>query len=253
MKQTTSWGKVADWYDDYLKDPDSYQSQVILPNLLRISDPKAGSSILDLACGQGFFSFQMAKKGAKVVGVDISKELIQIAVTQAKKEKVAVDFYVSSAHKLSIIKDKVCDTIVCVLAAQNIKELDQMLGECKRILKPKGRIIFVLNHPAFRIPQESDWYFNEDKKKQGRVVYTYLSEKQFEIEMNPGKTNSAKTISFHRPLQVYVKWLSKHGFAVTRLEEWISHKKSQKGTRSLAEDSARHEIPLFMCLEGTFI
>jgi hypothetical protein len=34
-----------------------------------------------------------------------------------------------------------------------------------------------------------------------------------------------------------------------RLEEWISHKKSEKGTRQLAEDVARKEFPLFMALE----
>ncbi len=40
--------------------------------------------------------------------------------------------------------------------------------------------------------------------------------------------------------------LAKHGFAVTRLEEWISNKKSQKGPRVTAEDKARKEIPLFL-------
>ena len=41
----TSWGNVAGWYDDLLeKSPDSYQEKVILPNLLRIIDPKPGQN-----------------------------------------------------------------------------------------------------------------------------------------------------------------------------------------------------------------
>ena len=53
----TSWGGVADWYDSYLEtNPDSYQEKVIAPNLLRLIDIKKGMKILDLACGQGFFS-----------------------------------------------------------------------------------------------------------------------------------------------------------------------------------------------------
>jgi hypothetical protein len=57
------------------------------------------------------------------------------------------------------------------------------------------------------------------------------------------------TYSYHHPLQVYFKSFSKAGLAVLRLEEWISHKTSDKGPRKLAEDLSRKEIPLFMCLE----
>ena len=61
---------------------------------------------------------------------------------------------------------------------------------------------------------------------------------------------SATTISFHRPLQVYFKSLAKHGFLVRRLEEWVSHKQSQRGARGATEDRARKEIPLFLMMEA---
>jgi hypothetical protein len=70
--------------------------------------------------------------------------------------------------------------------------------------------------------------------------------------MNPGaKPGESKltTISFHRPLQAYVKALHAAGFAISRLEEWTSHKKSEKGPRQDSENKSRKEIPLFMCLE----
>ena len=47
----------------------------------------------------------------------------------------------------------------------------------------------------------------------------------------------------------FLKYFAKNGFAVTRLEEWISHKESEKGLRKLAEDKARKEIPMFMMIE----
>ena len=74
-----------------------------------------------------------------------------------------------------------------------------------------------------------------------------------EIDMNPGekeKSKKKKTLSFHRPLQSYVEAFSKAGLAVTRLEEWVSHKKSQKGPRSAEEDRIRKEIPMFLMLEA---
>lgn len=248
---TTSWGNVASWYDEYLSDEDSYQQQVILPNILRIVDPQKGQRILDLACGQGFFSAHLAASGAQIMGVDISAELI---ATAKKKIRVPnVVFEVSSAHKLGFLKDKSFDTVISVLATQNIKELDETFAECQRVLKPGGRLVLVLNHPAFRVPQASDWQYDEKEKRQGRVIYKYLSEAQVKIDMHPGSHKKVFTYSFHRPLQVFVKWLTKRGFAITKLEEWTSHKKSQKGPRAQAEDASRKEIPLFMCLEATQI
>ncbi|MEK7084251.1 MAG: methyltransferase domain-containing protein, partial [Patescibacteria group bacterium] len=86
---STSWGNVAEWYDDLLEtEKDTYQSAVILPNLLRLLSVKKGQKILDLACGQGFFSRAFAKEGASVTGVDVAEELIRRATAHAAKEKI---------------------------------------------------------------------------------------------------------------------------------------------------------------------
>lgn len=69
--------------------------------------------------------------------------------------------------------------------------------------------------------------------------------------MHPGKTNSPQTISYHRPLQYYFKLFQKSGFAVQRLEEWISHRVSDSGPRAKAENDARKEFPLFLYLGAT--
>jgi hypothetical protein len=71
--------------------------------------------------------------------------------------------------------------------------------------------------------------------------------------MTPGEKDYLKktfTVSFHRPLQSYFKAMTKSGFAATRLEEWISHKKSQTGPRSVEEDRMRKEIPMFVAIEA---
>ncbi len=250
-KQDTSWGNVASWYDELLsKDTDSYQAKVILPNLLRLLEIKKGENILDLACGQGFFSREFVRAGANVIGVDIAAELITIAKKNAPKE---AEFMVSSADHLSGLADKLFDKIVVVLAIQNIENLEGTLRECARVLKPGGKLYFVMNHPVFRIPQKSGWEFDEKKKIQFRRVDEYLSESRTAIEMHPGQKEGEQTVSFHRSLQVYFKMFRKNNFAVTRLEEWISHKQSQKGPRTVAEDKARKEIPLFLFLELTTI
>lgn len=244
----TSWNSVAGWYDELLKnDLDSYQLKVIEPNLLRILNLKKGEYVYDLACGQGYFSNVFSKIGANVTGSDLSKKLIESAIKNSSK---TIKFYNTPAHRAPFLKNNSIDTIVIVLAIQNIENLNEVLIECNRVLKKGGRIVIVLNHPSFRVPKGSDWYFKDGV--QSRIVSQYLSESKVSIDMTPGEKNpkkKIKTISFHRPLQYYVKLFSKNGFAITRLEEWISHKKSQNGPRQSAEDRARKEIPMFMCIE----
>lgn len=246
--EDTSWNKIAGWYDELLTtDSDSYQSKVIAPNLLRVLDLKKGEQVYDLACGQGYFANLFLKNGAQVVASDLSRKLISIAIETLSKD---IKFYVSKAEQAPFLKDKSIDTVVIVLAIQNIENVHGVLNECSRVLKDNGRIVFVINHPAFRVPQGSDWYFEDGV--QSRIVNQYLSESKVSIDMTPGEKDvkkKIKTISFHRSLQYYMKIFAKNGFAITRLEEWISHKKSQSGPRQKAEDIARKEIPMFMCIE----
>lgn len=264
MKKT-SWGDVASWYDELLeKEGDSYQANVVLPNLMRVLEPAPGMAVLDIACGQGFFSRAVSESGAAVTGCDISPELIELAKKHAgggesAKYHESVKYYVAPADRLDFIngntngKEGEFDAAIMVLAIQNIENMQGAMKEAARALKPNGRFIIVLNHPAFRIPGKSLWRFDEDKSTMSREIHGYMSDSATEIDMTPGEkdeTKKRKTISFHRPLQSYFKSLAKSGFAVTRLEEWISHRKSQKGPRSKEEDRIRKEIPLFLMIEA---
>lgn len=250
----TSWGGVAEWYDGLLESGgDSFQSKVIMPNLLRVLDPKKGQNILDVACGQGYFTRAFAQNGATTVGCDISKELIALAV---KGSPETIKYVTTPANDLSFAESGSMDAVTIILALQNIEDLLGTLQECSRVLKPGGRLLFVLNHPAFRIPQRSSWGWEDvvgGAGKQYRRIDAYMSDAKLEIDMSPGEKVAAKkklTVSFHRPMQSYFKALTKAGLAVTKLEEWISHKKSQAGPRMAEEDRIRKEIPMFLFLEA---
>lgn len=257
----TSWGKVANWYNNLLeKDSDSYQEQLILPNLVRLLEIKKGETLLDLACGQGFFCREFAKRGAKVIGVDISSELIGIArhlpgeqsrhLEGAQKKDEPVEYHVASADRLDFLQNKSVDKVIIILSLQNIENVSDVIKEVSRVLKPKGKLFVVLNHPAFRIPKESSWGWDDVKKIQYRRLDSYLSEAREAIQMHPGDKPWEKTISFHRPLQFYFKSLAKNGLLVSRLEEWSSHRTSEPGPKKEAEDRARREFPLFLILEA---
>lgn len=221
--------------------------------LLDIKDKKY--NLLDLGCGQGFFIqkiLENIKSDIVINGVDLSYELLKIAENKFEGNK-KVSLKHTDAVNLSHLKDKSIDKVYSVLALQNMSDVEKVVVEIKRVLKKDGRCIFVINHPSFRVPKESDWFFEKFLRKQGRVVYNYMSDKKHVIDMNPGRTaqgeKGQETISFHHPLQYFSKIFNKHDLAISRIEEWISHKKSEKGIKQEAEDTARKEIPMFMCLE----
>lgn len=243
----TSWGKVAGWYDKLLKEEGTYQKEIILPNLTRLLDAKKGETILDLACGQGFFAREFNKSGARVVGADISKELIAIARKNSPKE---IKFEIAAADNLNFLPAESVDKITVVMAIQNIENVTGVFKECRRVLKQNGKLFLVMNHPAFRVPKASGWGYDEKSKIQYRRIDAYLSESKIKIQTHPGGKPSEHTISFHRPLQFYFKILGKSGFRVSRLEEWNSTRKSQPGLHAAAEDRARKEIPLFLFIEA---
>ncbi|RJR12993.1 class I SAM-dependent methyltransferase, partial [Candidatus Parcubacteria bacterium] len=110
-KQTTSWEPVASWYDELLQGEDTYQSQVILPNLMRLLPPQG--RVIDIACGQGFFSRYYAEKGADVLGIDISRSLIEHA---KKHENGHLQFAVAPAHKMPMAESAAFDGAMIVLA-----------------------------------------------------------------------------------------------------------------------------------------
>ncbi len=274
-QKETSWGGVAFWYDEYLKQEDTYQSKVIWPNLERIildvprgveqgglQSPggKARAKLCDIACGQGHFAYLCSQKGYDVTGIDISKELISFArqatekIKEEQKSDISVpEFHVAPSHDMSMVSTASMDIVTCVLALQNIKLLDETFQEAARMLKKGGRFIFVLNHPSFRIPQFSDWIYDQKKQVESRTVAKYLQEATIKIDMNPGESREIKkvyTVSFHRPLQTFIKLLAKHGYMIKKLEEWASHKRVAEGPQRDALNLAKKEIPMFMCIEA---
>jgi ubiquinone/menaquinone biosynthesis C-methylase UbiE len=233
-QRKTDWDNVAHWYDNYLVGEDTYQAKVIAPNLLRMLAVKKGSNVLDIACGQGYFARQVAAIHATVIGIDQSAALIEKAKNQAG---VNESYLVGNAEKLGSYQLGSFDTIFSVLALENMRNVAAVLEGMNNLLKKNGKVVLVLLHPAFRIPQHADWGYDTKKELQFRKVEKYLSEVTIPIELAPfngGK--KVTTTTFHRSLQWYMKAFRNAGFSISGLEEWISHKKSA-------------EIPMFLALE----
>jgi SAM-dependent methyltransferase len=143
------------------------------------------------------------------------------------------------------------DAVTIILAIQNITPLSAVWKAVCELLKPNGRLVIVMMHPSFRIPQSGDWQWNEKESRQERVMWNYLGSHEVEIKTNPGKANSnTNTIHFHRPLQAYINTLGNSSLYVDHIEEWASNVAEQPGIKSEALLRAKKEFPLFLAIRA---
>ncbi|MFX0080988.1 MAG: class I SAM-dependent methyltransferase [Candidatus Hodarchaeota archaeon] len=98
--------------------------------------------ILDVGCGIGSLSFYLAKKGADVIGIDLSKNLIELCKKEAQKEKLTIEFKEMNAQ-IPDFEDESFDIIVGSRIVHHLPNIELFFKECKRLLKRKGYIAFI--------------------------------------------------------------------------------------------------------------
>lgn len=106
--------------------------ETLLKMMYEFSEPDYDSLVLDIATGTGLVAKQFYKKVKQVVGIDICKEMV------AKSEWVDKIYYVNAENMP--FEENYFDIIVCRQGLQ-FMDLDVVLKEAYRVLKPSGRIV----------------------------------------------------------------------------------------------------------------
>jgi ubiquinone/menaquinone biosynthesis C-methylase UbiE len=239
---------VHEWYDRLVGDAGSdYHQHVVIPGALRLLGPKPNDAIIDIACGQGVLCRALAERGVRPTGVDAAPGLIRAA---RERGPASIHYHVGDARDLSTFEDNAFDAAACVLAIQNINPIQPVCEGVSRLLKPFGRFVLVMMHPAFRGPKETSWGWDQANTVQFRRVDRYLLPRKTPIVTHPGSDPDIYTWTFHKPIEAYVKAMRNAGLLIDALEEWPSHKTSEPGPRAAAENAARKEIPMFLALRG---
>lgn len=111
-----------------------------------------GLRVLDLACGEGFYSRHLARAGAaEVVGVDISPAMIELAQREEEREPLGVRYLVGDVGSLNL--DRGFDVVVAVYLlhyARSAQALGAMCDAVARHLVPGGRFITLNGNPDQR-------------------------------------------------------------------------------------------------------
>lgn len=244
------WEQVSSWYQGIVgKEGHYYHKSVIMPGVLRLLqlDSCPDPNLLDIACGQGITA-RYLPKALPYTGVDISPAMI----AHARKLSPSPHhrYLVADASMKLPLSLRSFSHVIIILALQNISTPQKVIENAGKLLRPGGHLVVVLNHPCFRIPRQSSWGIDEERKIQFRRIDRYLTPLTIPIAAHPSRGSlSEQTASYHHPLSDYVKWMVAAGFTLNALEEWTSDKAST-GKHARMENRARLEFPLFLAMRA---
>jgi demethylmenaquinone methyltransferase / 2-methoxy-6-polyprenyl-1,4-benzoquinol methylase len=109
--------------------------------VVRASGVGPGDRVLDLACGTGSLTRDLAKKvgpDGYVLGIDFSKEMLREA---EKKPMPGVEYRLGDATDLTGVEDGSFDAATIAYGARNIPDLDALFSEMARAVRPGGRVV----------------------------------------------------------------------------------------------------------------
>lgn len=169
-----AWDAVADLWDEFVETGlDYWRTEVHGPALLAACGDLAGKRALDLGCGQGWFSRQLALAGATVMAVDMSSRQIANALRHEAERPLGITYLQLDAR--DIAKQwpaERFDLITACMALQDTSYAGEILRAASQVLATSGCMAVSLPHPVTTGPN-AGWVATEDGYKGARQIDQY--------------------------------------------------------------------------------
>jgi 2-polyprenyl-3-methyl-5-hydroxy-6-metoxy-1,4-benzoquinol methylase len=156
----------------------------------KLSGDLSDLNILDLACGDGFYTRQLKLRGAaNVEGVDISKGMIQLARESEDQRPLGIAYHIQDVLHLKLNKKFDLITASYLLNyAKNGEELSQFGKVISEHLNPGGRFITINSNPNYQAPVNTLRKYgftreNESHLEGGKITYRFYQEDGSHIEV----------------------------------------------------------------------
>lgn len=133
---------AADWWSDDIRWVRTLKN--LVPGRLAWFDRHTdwdAKMVLDLGCAGGFMAEAMTNKGAKVTGIDPAAQAIAAATARAEQMDQTIQYNVGVGENLPYPDDHF-DAVVCVDVLEHVADLNKVLTEVARVLKPGGLFLY---------------------------------------------------------------------------------------------------------------
>jgi 2-polyprenyl-3-methyl-5-hydroxy-6-metoxy-1,4-benzoquinol methylase len=195
--------------DFYVSGFDSTDDSVSLA-LLELLGPVAGLRVLDVACGHGRITRELARRGADVVGIDISGNLISKARESEQNEPLGIRYIHADVTAPEVLGGHEFDVVACSFGLSDIDDLAGAVAAISGALRPRGWFAFSILHPCFAggkdisgsWPPTGSYYDEGHWTAQGA-----LSTLRQQVGAN------------HRMLSTYLSTLRRHSLWLDRIAE----------------------------------
>jgi len=231
-----AYDKIARWYHEKRTKLEDVNYFIEVPTSLGLLGNVKGKKILDAGCGSGIYAKILAKKGAKVYGIELSKEMLACAKDYCKGYDI--EFKQGSIENLTY-PDNYFDSVLCSLAIHYLKDTKKAFSEFSRVLKKGGFLVFSTANPTF----EAKYEVKREKGKNILSIANYFNPKKYYWRMYQSQTDIP---SYPLPFEKLFDNLYKSNLMVEKFKEpymKYSDKKIPKHLKKWAE------IPTFMVLK----
>jgi 2-polyprenyl-3-methyl-5-hydroxy-6-metoxy-1,4-benzoquinol methylase len=201
-----------------------------MPRFLEVLGDVAGLVTLDACWGEGYLARILAEHGAKVTGIDIATNLVQLA--REKSPDGQITYQVADLSQLLPAYKQHFALIVSHLAMNDVPDYQGFLRTLGAVLKPGGRLVFSMNNPySFVVRGHITDYFDTDKA----FSYRGMAEQGVKVHF------------YQRTLEQYLAACSAAGFQLQRLVDIPTPEGSFKRRYETLIPKGYH-FPFFMIL-----
>jgi SAM-dependent methyltransferase len=151
-KVAECWEANADtWTRHARAGYDVYRDALNTPAFLSILPPLRGLSGLDVGCGEGSNTRQLARLGARMHAIDIAPTFVRHAQAAEEAERLGIRFSVADGANLPFPAERF-DFVVAFMSLMDIPDQQRVVQEAQRVLQPGGFLQFSITHPCFDPP-----------------------------------------------------------------------------------------------------
>ena len=203
------------------------------PATLSLLPDVRGRRVLDAGCGPGIYAEILIDRGASVLGIDASPNMIELA---RKRLGNRAEFRLADLSKsFDFLDDGSFDIVLSPLVIDYVEDWDVLFREFHRVLRPGGHFVFSIHHPFF----EYIYYKVENYFEKAIVSVRWKGFPGVEVDM----------LSYRRPLQDVLNPLAAAGFRLERILEPLPTPEFEKADPKHYEELSR--FPAFMCVSAT--